>query len=193
MNAHEVAICGDLDLDLLIRTSLSDFANDLHEHEWHGRENELVNLFVFGHLLRLGCPPKGRLDPTQIGIEVAVPQLLVRKPGAKKAVRKDLVIWRLPRTTFWSKSPDGDECPMLAVMEWKSLNNVGAKENKHRKQEIFTKHDIDWLQCSTRQHPGMIGYAVFVDLASPRRMIKCHRVFDGESSCWFEIPIDRLT
>jgi hypothetical protein len=80
-------------LDKLIRTALTEFAADLSSRKWHGRENELVNLFTFGHLLRLGCPPRGNLDPTQIGIEVAVPQLPYWGKNPKRDVRKDLVIW----------------------------------------------------------------------------------------------------
>ena len=72
-------------LDELILGALEDLSRYLGSHEWRGRENELVNLFVFGRLLPRACPPNGTLDPTQLAIEVALPLRLVAKcPSSPK-------------------------------------------------------------------------------------------------------------
>lgn len=67
-------------LDALIVRSLAECAQDLRRAPWFGRENELVNLFVFSHLLRLALLTPAVLEPGQIGI----------------------VIWPAPRTTCWA-------------------------------------------------------------------------------------------
>lgn len=63
-------------IDDLIRSTLSSLTDELSTVEWTGRrEREVISLFCFGHLLR-ECRPGAFLhDPTQIGIEVAVPQV----------------------------------------------------------------------------------------------------------------------
>ena len=62
------------DLDKLIRRAFDSLVSDLNGRPWRGRERELVSLFAFQHLLRIGAASKPALKPGQIGIEVAVPQ-----------------------------------------------------------------------------------------------------------------------
>jgi len=162
------------ELDQLIRAVLVAFAEDLGSHEWFGRENELINLFVFGHLLKLGYPPRGVMDPAQIGIEVAVPQLSDWSERSRQDVRKDVVIWSTPGVTCWS-GPRQHAEPPLAILEWKSLNNVGVKERPVQKRREYER-DVDWLVRTTPRFDGMIGYAIFGDLASPAITIDCQMV-----------------
>ena len=165
-------------LDETILEALSACAAFLEAGEWRGRENELVNLFALGFLMPRICPPGGNLDPTQIGIEVAVPQ--VAEPGKRRTadVRKDLVLWRAPRTTNWTPSVPS-ESRVLAVMEWKSLNNTGIAERtpaKHRTHES----DIRWLQAATSLDTAMNGYAVLADLRAKSFVVRCTIVRAGQ-------------
>lgn len=69
----------------------------------------MVSLFALGHLAQ-HCYPNGPLRLTQMGIEVAVPQL----PGErkKKDVCKDLVIWPEDKMTCWNDKFDLCREPM---------------------------------------------------------------------------------
>jgi len=149
-------------LDDIILSALRDLTDFLGAHRWRGRENELVSLFAFGFLLRHACPP---LEPTQIGIEVAVPQVPGWSPRHKADVRKDLVLWRYPEMTNWNETP-GTPDPILAVLEWKSLNNIGIQERPAQKRGEH-QSDVDWLLRSTRAKSRMSGYAVMVDTSAP--------------------------
>jgi len=166
-------------LDALIARSLADCAEDLRRSPWFGRENELVNLFVFGHLLRLASVNPSVLQPGQIGIEVAVPQLPDWGTRPKKDVRKDLVIWPAPRTTCWA-GPRIHGAPPLAVMEWKTINSVGVPENVLAKRREHAS-DIDWLTRMTRRWPGVLGYAVFVDLRESSFTMECQLIREGRT------------
>jgi hypothetical protein len=164
-------------LDQLILGAIDDLSRYLATHEWRGRENELINLFVFGHLLPAACPPNGSVDPTQIGIEVAVPQLADWGENPKTNVRKDLVIRRSPRATSWTRH-EGALSPVLAILEWKSLNNVGVPESAPQKRREH-QSDIGWLTRMTAQAAGVSGYAVFADLTSNPPVISCTVVRSG--------------
>ncbi|QOJ03658.1 MAG: hypothetical protein HRU71_09230 [Planctomycetia bacterium] len=63
------------ELDSIIQSSLLEFAEWIDHHAWFGREKEAVSLYVLGFLQK-HCRPRTILsDATQIGIEVAVPQI----------------------------------------------------------------------------------------------------------------------
>ena len=164
-------------LDEAVFDSLDACARFLSQGGWRGRENELVNLFVFGYLLPRLCPPAGNLDPTQIGIEVAVPQLAESGKRRKSDVRKDLVLWRRARTTNWTPLEPGVS-RVLAVMEWKSLNNIGIRESAPRKRREH-EHDVQWLQASTRLDEEMTGFAVIADLRSESFSLSCTVIRSG--------------
>ncbi|MGD1996311.1 MAG: hypothetical protein PVH62_06025 [Anaerolineae bacterium] len=64
------------ELDEIVQRSLAEFVEDVFSTGWLGREREAISLFVLGYLSGF-CKPGSLLrDPTQIGIEVAVPQLV---------------------------------------------------------------------------------------------------------------------
>jgi hypothetical protein len=63
-------------LDAVVRESLVSLAAELGGGFWKGqREREVVSLFCFGHLLPRCKPGLVLHDPTQLSIEVAVPQI----------------------------------------------------------------------------------------------------------------------
>jgi hypothetical protein len=131
---------------------MNDLARWLSKSNWRGRERELISLFAFGYLQR-HCKPRTVLrDPTQIGIEVAVPQLPRR--GAKAVVCKDLVIWPKPAMTVWDADRKPSHDP-LAILEWK----VGQKKGRPA--------DIDWLSAYSAHRPDFVGFSVFCALGPP--------------------------
>jgi len=133
-------------LEDIVRISLNELAEYLSESTWRGRERELVSLYAFGFLQK-HCKPKSVLrDPTQIGIEVAVPQL--PKPGAKSQVCKDLVIWKKPGMTCWDRRGKPTRHP-LAILEWKVNLKKGIEA------------DIDWLSAYSEERPKFAGFSVF--------------------------------
>jgi hypothetical protein len=164
------------ELDEIVLAALRDVQVFLRQSAWRGRENELVSLFAFGHLLRLGCRPKGPLEPTQIAIEVAVPQVSGWSSRQKAVVRKDLVVWRAPAMTAWTEAPIAQD-PVLAVLEWTALNNVNGESLRTKK---LRKYDLDvrWLSQATASRPSMSGYAILVDLVAPVT-ITCRLVRGG--------------
>ena len=123
----------------------------LAEGTWYGRENEVVNLFAHHFLMRhLGKGPF--IDPSQIGIEVAVQQ--IPKAGRKKLVRKDLVLWNRPLETVW----EGGVAKNIpaAILEWKT--------GKAAKCEA----DIKWLLDFTRIYPDVLAYSICAFIGKKR-------------------------
>lgn len=150
----------------IIDDSLSELSLFVINNRWRGRENEVVNLFAHRFLWKhLGDNPF--IDPSQIGIEVAVKQ--IPRPGCKKLVRKDLVLWNKPLETVWG-TEKGFNAPAV-IMEWKidRIGNCGA--------------DIKWLQAFTSLNPNVLGYSVCAFLEQ-KRGISFTRVAKGRTiSC----------
>lgn len=160
------------ELDSVIRQSLSEFVSDIFQAGWLGREREAVSLYVLGYLIRY-CKPNCFLrDPTQIGIEVAVPQL--RGPNKKKQVCKDLVIWRQPRMTCWNSAWEPVEYP-TAILEWKVYRAGQASRGLG-----VSRYDIAWLGEFSVGLDDFVGYAVSLDLRSRKFRLLCTRVHDGQ-------------
>jgi hypothetical protein len=127
----------------VIEESLRSLNKYLSESTWYGRENEVVNLFAHHFLMRhLGELPF--LDPSQIGIEVAVKQ--IPKAGRKKLVRKDLVLWNNPLETVW-KDGVAKNIP-AAILEWK-IGKIAKCDA-----------DIEWLLDYTKIYPHVLGYSI---------------------------------
>ena len=149
------------ELDALVHRSLMSFAAAVLANRWNGREREAVSEYAFGHLLPQ-CSTGGVLfDPTQIGIEVAVPQL--DGDGRKLQVCKDLVIWPRPHMTCWDC--DGQPTvPPLAVLEWKT-----------NRATVF-QADVSWLSKFTTDWAAVTGYAVTLDLRRRAFLLSCTRV-----------------
>jgi len=139
------------ELETAIRQALTAFAADLGSCGWHGKENDCVNRFAHGFLL----PPCGESSwlrhPTQIGIEVGVPQ----PPGVatKASARKDLVIWPEPWMSCW----DAQWAPVnqpAAIMEWKVVRGPAAGRGR--------AHDHRWLAAFAKWQPDFVGFSVLL-------------------------------
>jgi hypothetical protein len=173
-----------LELDAIVRESLHSFYPDICS-EWCGRENEMVNLYAWGHLRERVKPNTILSDFTQIGIEVAVCQLpkevLIKwKPTAerpKKDVRKDLVIWPSARMSRWKDNVPCNE--PLAIMEWKVDHYFNRNAHPQNRREHL--HDVEWLR-ETSLRSGMtnfVGYAVLVEHTHTPKTLTCVRVQAG--------------
>jgi hypothetical protein len=163
-------------LDAVVGMSLRSFYRDICSG-WCGRENEAVNLYTFGHLAKQVRPGSPLYDLTQIGIEVAVRQKPLEKfPGIVRTVRKDLVIWPVPRMNLFEANVPHNE--PLAIMEWK-VNHFRMRARR-RKNEREHSDNVEWLrEFSLRpENRDFVGYAVLLDnLRTP--LLTCTRVHAG--------------
>ncbi|MBK7974143.1 MAG: hypothetical protein IPK07_12990 [Deltaproteobacteria bacterium] len=151
-------------LDDLIRDSLTEFVESVSASGWRGREREAVSLFAFGHLVPR-CGPGNLLEsPTQIGIEVAVPQ----HPGAraKRQVCKDLVLWPLPAMTCWDQPGRPTRRP-IAILEWKTRGRM------------VSSSDVEWLTAFSRTSSHFVGYALRFDRTGRAFRLSCTRIHAG--------------
>jgi hypothetical protein len=173
------------DLDNIIEKSLHSFYEDIClPLQWCGRENEMVNLYALGHLAKHCVPGTILSELTQLGIEVAVRQLLPddEHKGRRKTVRKDLVIWPKPRMTMWPQNEP------RAIMEWK-VNHVfnRAAHPQNRREHI---DDVQWLrETSLRIGVDFIGYAVLVESTRDPKELTCVRLCEGDKNDNFPIKI----
>ena len=133
---------------IIIERSLHGLDKFLKESDWKGRENEVVNLFAHDFLAREVKDEGPLTSISQVGIEVAVPQVT---GSCKKYVRKDLVIWPRPLMTAWS-----DDSLPAVMMEWK------------RDAPSACIRDIEWLSVFTRRHPQTLGVSVCALLSGVR-------------------------
>ncbi len=152
-----------------IETQLISLGSFLHESEWYGRENELVNLFAHSFLA-------GPIQIAQIGIEVAVKQLA--KVGGKALVRKDLVVWNKPCETVWVKGiPTNDPA---VIIEFKINDSKKCAS------------DIAWLRRYTEVYPEVVGFSVCGYLKE-RRGISFTRVETGKIAAQQVAPAEAAT
>jgi hypothetical protein len=159
-------------MDQLVTQSLRRFLEHVRKTRWTGRENEAVSLYVFGFLV--GSTLAGvALDPTQIGIEVAVAR--APKKGKNAQVRKDLVIWPTAGMNRWHPGGSPRNKP-LAILEWKVRRHRAA-------QPRGAGHDLKWLKAysSKTARPDFVGYCVWLDLASSPAAVSVIRVAKGKS------------
>lgn len=160
-------------LESTIRRSLLDMAEFVQLTNWRGREREAVSLYAFGFLAPR-CEPHNLLrKSTQIGLDVAVPQL--SGPRRKKLVCKDLVIWPEPAGTCWDEAGKPTRFP-IAILEWKT-----------RTSEI-SKYDEEWLLEFSKRSFNFVGYAVSLEPSARTRMTVT-RVSHGLAlSRWLHFP-----
>lgn len=157
------------EIEEIIERSLERFLFYVRENDWFGRENEAVNLYAFGFLLR-ECISTGPLvDPTQIGIEVGAAP--APKKGANACVRKDLVIWPQPEMNCWFPRSNSLNKP-LAVVEWKV-------RRPNTRTPCGKQHDLDWLEAHTSADVECIGYSVELNLASKPTSLAVMRFYHG--------------
>lgn len=135
----------------LIETCLGRLTDFVKSTTWFGRENEVVNLFAHRFLPAVMSPESPLSSLEQIGIEVAVAQVM---PSRKQLVRKDLVLWSDASHNPWHPTNP----PPAVVVEWKTERSQPSR------------NDIDWLCRFTERFPTTIGYAVSVRLKTEREV-----------------------
>lgn len=163
-------------LDRIIRDSLVSFAKEALAGDWTGRrEREAVSLYAFGFLLKQVRPGGVLHDPTQIGIEIPVPQVsgIAETNGGdrhleKPQVCKDLVIWPRPAMTCWDEAGNPTVSP-LAVLEWK----FGT--------ETTSRHDLEWLKAFSKSRPEFTGFAISANRPGASFLLRAVRVSKGEA------------
>jgi hypothetical protein len=166
--------CGTF--DQLFRTALKTLLDDLAAAPWYVREREVVNLFVFGHLVREF--QNADLDIRQISIEMPVlklprdsnANLVPQTPRPREARGKyaDIVVWPHIRATRWLT------CKPLVHIEWKNIScreeDPGNLERGYRKDIRALKHNQS-LVCAS--------YAVLTDQRDRRVNVQWTRIING--------------
>ncbi len=151
-------------LEELIAESLREFTAFIIRTGWRGREREAVSLYAFGFLVPR-CRPDGVLrEPTQIGLDVAVPQL--PGPARKALVCKDLVIWPEPAGNCWDEAGKTTRKP-IAVLEWKA------------RTESISTYDEQWLQEFSAESPTFVGFAISIHPRGTATTLTASRVRGG--------------
>jgi hypothetical protein len=149
----------------LFRTALESLLPDLADAPWYVRERDVVNLFVFGHLV-----PQfqdARLDIGQIGIEVPA-QVLPERPNERPSVYADIVVWQHNKATVWRT------CKPLAGIEWKNIS-CRAKKTAHLEGE----HKKDILHLRHNSHLSSVSYAVLTARQGGIVELRCKRIAPG--------------
>lgn len=172
------------DIDRIVRSSLIEFVEDVFRSSWKGREREAVSLYVLGHLQKQCSEGTILREPTQIGIEAAVPSSLDLNP--KGRVCKDLVLWREPKMTCWNERWEAMN-PPLSIMEWKAFRLPSSKA------QIYSQ-DVAWLKSYSALFSSMfagypfVGYAVALDLLQRNFRLSVARVESSEAmDKWLEL------
>lgn len=162
------------EMDSLMQLTLPSLIEEVSAPHWTGRrEREVVSLFCFGHLLHQCRPGTFLHHPTQIGVEVAVPQVpgqtaLSKKATSKGQVCKDIVIWPQPRMTCWNAAGEATVRP-VSIIEW-----------KHNQSKVSVI-DVKWLTEFSTGSADFVGYAVCTNRPNVRGFrLSCTRVFRGQ-------------
>ena len=149
----------------LFRAALESLLPDLAAAPWYVRERDVVNLFVFGHLV-----PQFRtaqMDIRQIAIEVPV-QVLPESPKEKPSVYADIVVWPHSRATVWRK------CKPLARIEWKNIS-CRTKKAAH----LEGQHQKDILHLKRNSHLASVSFALLTARHGGIVEIRCKRIVPG--------------
>jgi hypothetical protein len=133
----------------IIQSAVSQLDQFLKTTSWHGRENEVVNLFAHRFLAQQISATGPLRSLRQVGIEVAVRQVT---GSGKQYVRKDLVIWPVEDMTAWI----GNGTPSV-ILEWKV-----------NKPELCCV-DVDWLNHFCAAYPDTLGISICAMTIGSRR------------------------
>jgi hypothetical protein len=149
----------------LFRAALESLLPDLADAPWYVRERDVVNLFVFGHLV-----PQFRtaqMDIRQIAIEVPV-QVLPESPKEKPGFYADIVVWPHNKATVWRT------CKPLARIEWKNIS-CRTKKAAHLEGE----HKKDILHLRHNSHLSSVSYALLTVRQGGIVELRCKRIAPG--------------
>lgn len=122
----------------VIESSFEAMDQWLKSSDWHGRENEMVNIFAHRFVCERISPEGPLRSLRQVGLEVAVRQVT---GSTKTYVRKDMVIWPQEDMTVWTPGASP-----AVIVEW--------KRNNFNKSDV----DVDWLNGFLRHFPQTICY-----------------------------------
>lgn len=150
----------------LFHAALQSLVPDLGDAPWYVREREVVNLFVFRHLVPQFQAEK--LDISQIGIEVPV-QVIPESAEGKPAVYADIVVWPHIKATLWRT------CKPLARIEWK---NVSCRQRSACNLERQHREDVDHLNLNWKL--ASANYAVITARQGGNVAVRCTRIVDGK-------------
>jgi hypothetical protein len=157
-------------IDAVIRGALLAFVDGLHACDWRGKENDFVNRFAHGFLVQRCSEDSFLHHPTQIGIEVPVPQ--PPKVGIRPSARKDIVIWPKAWMSCWDASWRPLNKP-LAILEWKVVRGRGSGRGDRR--------DHRWLTAFSGWEPRFVGFSVILSrLPAPRSHLTVRRYQGGK-------------
>lgn len=163
----------------LFRAALQSLLPELAACPWHVREREVVNMFVFRHLIPQFQTSEEELDISQIAIEEPVLKLPKAKQDNSKEVVKvprqtagknaDIVVWSHANATRWVT------CRPLVHIEWKNISSIEKK--KARKLEQGHEDDI----CTLKHNRELVSvsYAVLTDQRDRHLEVRCTRIVDG--------------
>jgi hypothetical protein len=160
----------------LAKTRYSD-----RDGSWWKREQEIVSLFAFKHLVPIF--QRNSIDPSVLRIEGRVPQLPTETAKNERAAR-DLVVWADCLDTVWRPS---FKYP-IAVLEWKLSTTRHTPRGIQTGDKNSVKADLAWLK---RNSPFMgVGYSVFVEWPQNGLKITCKRVSNDGSHCVEDLLIE---
>ena len=127
----------------LFRAALESLLPDLAACPWYVRESEVVNLFVFQHLIPQLQNEK--LDISQLGVEVPIQRM--KTDGKPEFGRRgDIVVWLHAKASRWRT------CKPLALVEWKNISLPGQEPGGNR-----TRTSGRHCQFGTRCYAGFCG------------------------------------
>jgi hypothetical protein len=156
--------------DKLFRAALEKLLPDLADAPWYVREREVVNLFVFGHLIRQFQDKN--LDIRQIGIEVPVQNIPdPETSNPRLSVSADIVVWPHKKATLWRT------CRPLARIEWK---NISCREMHPR--ELVRQHETDIRRLNRNSQLACLSYAVLTDQQDKHVNVRCTRIVNERES-----------
>lgn len=142
-----------IDVHEAIMAALRSFSPDALRCNYFGREHEVVNLYVFGHLVP-------QFQSRGIPLETLGMEISITSTSLLKGRRKDLVVWPEPRCSRFK----GDR--PIAVMEWKFIpakcRDRGALLRAYAVDIAWTKECLSDLGT---------GYAVILDLQ--QKEVRC--------------------
>lgn len=177
-------------LDDIVIETLPPLIEEVGRSNWFVREHDVVNLYVFGYLVPVFI--RHGLDLTLIGIESPVlkadPEDPVKAKASKYGSRRDLVIWREPRTTCWKGCELGNRLRSatehkaylrqrgtrpLAVIEWK---NIHPAMSSPEGVEAGYQDDIAWLKWNAQHGMFDVGYAILLDQRGATANLICQKI-----------------
>jgi hypothetical protein len=158
----------------LFHAVLKTLLPDLADAPWYVREREVVNLFVFRHLI-----PQFQtehLDISQLGIEVPV-QVSPGSDKGRPSVYADIVVWWHSKATVWRT------CKPLARIEWKNIScreQSPANLKRQHRENVRCFHQ-NWQFAS-------LNYAVLTARQRGSVEVCCTRIVDGVREEMLPVP-----